>query len=58
MPYDPIVHDHYGDVLWKLNRKIQAKYFWKSVLELDDADEKIKNDVRFKLINGLEKINS
>ena len=24
MPTDPIVNDHYGDVLWKLNRKLQA----------------------------------
>ena len=28
MPEDPIVNDHYGDILWKLNRKIQARYFW------------------------------
>ena len=28
MPDDPIVNDHYGDVLWKLDRKIQARYFW------------------------------
>ena len=32
MPDDPIVNDHYGDVLWKLNRKIQARYFWSNVL--------------------------
>ena len=24
MPDDPIVNDHYGDILWKLDRKIQA----------------------------------
>ena len=23
MPTDPLVNDHYGDVLWKLNRKLQ-----------------------------------
>ena len=56
MPYDPIIHDHYGDVLWQLNRKIQANYFWKSVLELEDADEKIKKDIKIKLLNGLSKI--
>ncbi len=42
MPYDPIIHDHYGDVLWQLNRKIQAKYFWESVLELEDAEENLE----------------
>ena len=41
MPNDPIVNDHYGDILWKLNRKIQAQYFWNSVLKMDDAK---KND--------------
>ena len=56
MPYDPIVHDHYGDVLWQLNRKIQAKYFWESVLELEDAEEKMKKDILFKLLNGPNKI--
>ena len=30
MPLDPIVNDHYGDILWQLNRKIQASYFWKN----------------------------
>ena len=56
MPDDPIVNDHYGDVLWQLNRKLQAKYFWESVLELDDADEKMRKDIEFKLLNGPNKI--
>ena len=34
MPDDPIVNDHYAEILWKLNRKIQAKYFWENVLEM------------------------
>ena len=56
MPFDSIIHDHYGDVLWQLNRKIQAKYFWESVLDIEDADEKMKKDILFKLLNGLNKI--
>ena len=56
MPFDPIIHDHYGDVLWQLNRKIQAKYFWESVLDLEDTEEKMKKDIFFKLLNGLTKI--
>ena len=39
MPEDPTVNDHYGDILWKLNRKIQARYFWNNVLSFDDTDE-------------------
>ena len=45
MPDDPIVNDHYGDVLWQLNRKMQAKYFWKSVLEFEDTDDKMREDL-------------
>ncbi len=53
MPNDPIVNDHYGDVLWKLNRKIQAKYFWKSVLKSDESENDLKKNVSKKLIKGL-----
>jgi len=56
MPYDAIVNDHYGDVLWKLNRRLQAKYFWRNTLELEDVDEKMKKDIQFKLLNGPNKI--
>ena len=56
MPYDPIVNDHYGDVLWQLNRKIQAKYFWKNVLELEDTKEKMIKDIQNKLFYGPKKI--
>ena len=53
MPRDPIVNDHYGDVLWKLNRKIQARYYWKSVFESAEADEELKIKVSKKLLKGL-----
>ena len=56
MPDDPIVNDHYGDVLWQLDRKLQAKYFWEHVLELEDTDEEMKKDIENKLIDGPRKI--
>ena len=56
MPEDPIVNDHYGDVLWQLNRKIQANYFWKNVLQFEDTEEKMKKDIQNKLLNGPNKI--
>jgi len=56
MPHDPIVNDHYGDVLWQLNRKMQANYFWKNVLEFEDTEEKMKKDIMNKLLNGPNKI--
>ncbi|MDC1154692.1 hypothetical protein OAT07_00545 [Candidatus Pelagibacter sp.] len=54
MPDDPIVNDHYGDILWKLNRKIQARYFWTNVLKMKDAESKLKKNINIKLINGLK----
>ena len=54
MPMDPIVNDHYGDILWKLNRKIEARYFWKSVLKLEETEEEMRNKIKQKLIIGLK----
>ena len=57
MPNDPIVNDHYADLLWQLDRKLQAKYFWQNVLTLEETDEKMKTDIQFKLLNGPLKLN-
>ena len=53
MPEDPTVNDHYGDILWKLNRKIQARYFWNNVLSFDDTQENIRKKINIKIIEGL-----
>ncbi len=54
MPKDPIVNDHYGDVLWMLNRKIQAKYYWESAIQSKDAEDDMKENILKKLLKGLE----
>ena len=54
MPQDPTVNDHYGDILWKLDRKIQARYFWNSVLDLEETEDKMKKNIKRKLIIGLK----
>ena len=54
MPEDPTVNNHYGDILWKLNRKIQARYFWNNVLSFDDTDEDIRKNINIKIIEGLK----
>ena len=54
MPYDPIVNDHYGDILWKLNRKIQARYFWINVLDMDDVEKEMLKKINVKIIKGLK----
>jgi predicted Zn-dependent protease len=53
MPADPVVNDHYGDVLWKNGNKIQARYYWKFVLDLKETKEELKINVKNKLISGL-----
>ena len=55
MPLDPIINDHYGDVLWMLNKNLQARYVWKYVLSLKSAEEKLKENINKKLIFGIAK---
>ena len=52
MPNDPIVNDHYGDILWKLDRKLQARYFWESVLNFKTTEDDIKKNILKKLLKG------
>ncbi len=54
MPDDPIVNDHYGDILWKMNRKIQARYFWSTVLNMKDVEKELTDNIKTKLIDGLK----
>jgi len=55
MPVDPIINDHYADALWMLNKNIQARYFWKYVLSLDEAEQELKDNISIKLIYGIIK---
>ena len=53
MPDDPTVNDHYADILWKLNKNLQANYFWSHVLNLETTEAKMKNKIKEKLIFGI-----
>ena len=53
MPEDPIVNDHYGDVMWKLDMKLQAMYYWNAALSSEEAEEKLIKDINNKLLFGL-----
>ena len=52
MPGDPIVNDHYGDVLWKNGNEIQARYYWNYVLNLEKTEEDLKKNLKEKIIKG------
>jgi tetratricopeptide (TPR) repeat protein len=53
MPVDPIVNDHYGDVLWKNGNEIQARYYWNYVKNLETTKNDLKINIEKKLIKGL-----
>ena len=50
MPGDPIVNDHYGDVLWKNGNKLQARYYWNYVLNLEEAEDDLKELLKKNLL--------
>ena len=52
MPSDPIVNDHFADVLWMNGEKLQARYYWKYVLNLEDVENNLKNTIMNKILNG------
>ena len=41
------------DYIVKMNRKIQAKYYWQSVLNFKESENKMKKNVSKKLLKGL-----
>ncbi len=49
---DPTITDHLGDVYWRLGRKLEARYQWRRVLDLDPSDA-LKKSVEEKLVQGL-----
>ncbi len=53
MPADPIVNDHYGDVLWKNGYDLQARYYWNYVLSLEKTEKDLRDKIEKKLIKGL-----
>ena len=52
MPYDPTVNDHYGDVLWKLGNKLEARFYWQKAIDLDQENI-FEDKVKIKLLKGI-----
>ena len=53
LPSDPIISDHYGDILWKLGKNIQARYFWRYVLSHEDTKEEQIKIIKNKILKGI-----
>ena len=54
MSSDPVINDHFADVLWMNNNSIQARYYWNYVLKLEKTEEKLKKEIERKLLFGLK----
>lgn len=56
-PYHMVINDHLGDVLWQLDRKIEAHYMWKRAATYydgkDEEQQRMINETYRKLREGL-----
>jgi len=55
MASDPVINNHYADALWMNNKKLQARYYWNYVLKLQKTEEKLKKEIKQKLLFGLKR---
>ena len=53
MPADPVISDHYGDSLWMNGKKIQARYYWNYVLNLEETEKELKEKIEKKMVSGI-----
>jgi tetratricopeptide (TPR) repeat protein len=51
---DPVINDHFADVLWVNSNFLQARYYWNYVLKLEKTDDKLKKKIEQKLLFGLK----
>ena len=54
MASDPVINDHFADVLWMSNNSLQARYYWSYVLKLKKTEENLKKKIENKLLFGLK----
>ena len=54
MASDPVINDHFADVLWMNNNSLQARYYWTYVLKLEKTEKKLKKKIKNKLLFGLK----
>ena len=54
-PNDPVIMDHYGDILWKLKRKLEARYLWSNAINSEENHELDVKYIKQKILLGLKK---
>ncbi len=55
LPVDPILSDHYGDVLWMVDRKREARFQWRRALSYGPEEGEAAR-IRDKLARGLDAV--
>ncbi len=55
LPVDPILSDHFGDVLWMVDRKREARFQWRRALSYG-PEESDAERIRDKLARGLDAV--
>ena len=53
-PSEAVIYDHYGDVLWKNGKEIQARNIWQNAVKLKSIENNLKNSINNKIIFGLD----
>jgi len=54
LPYDPTINDHFGDALWRVGRKLEAKYQWNRAINNSKNEKQIK-EIQEKISSGILK---
>jgi len=52
IPADPIINEHYGDVLWMIGENSQARFHWQKALKLEPEVETVDN-IKIKILKGI-----
>ncbi|HWA02483.1 MAG TPA: tetratricopeptide repeat protein [Rhizomicrobium sp.] len=53
VPGDPTINDHYGDALWKIGRKLDARFQWSHALAFGpEADQKTEIEKKLQMAGG------
>ena len=55
-PTDPVINDHYGDTLWVVGRRLEARFQWKRAQSFGPEEDDLKERIKAKLEKGLDKV--
>ncbi|MEM6678631.1 MAG: tetratricopeptide repeat protein [Pseudomonadota bacterium] len=54
-PVDPVINDHFGDALWMVGRRTEARFQWRRALSFEPEPEE-EERIQAKLARGLDAV--